>query len=193
MKQSNDLPAGGAMAPPAGRRPGLDGVCRAVDRVNVWLGLFWGYSVILVTLAIIFEVVSRGLFQTGTIWASETTVYLSAMAYLLGGGYALQHRRHVSIDFVYLMFRPRVRRRLDLFAFVFFACYAVTLTWIGGKMAWTSYLQNEGTGTPWDPAIWPVKMAIPLAGLLLLLQGIVNLLRDLGLATARPVEAAPPP
>ena len=193
MKQANDLSAGGAVAPPAGRRSGLDGFCRAVDRVNSWLGLFWGYSVILVTLAILIEVVSRGLFQTGTIWASETTVYLSAMAYLLGGGYALQHRRHVSIDFVYLMFKPRIRRRLDLFAFVFFVCYALTLTWIGGKMAWTSYLQNEGTGTPWDPLIWPVKMAIPLAGLLLLLQGIVNLLRDLGLATARPVEAAPPP
>ena len=48
-------------------------------------------------------------------------------------------------------------------------------------MAWNSFLQSEGTGTPWNPPIWPVKMAIPIAGLLLLLQGIVNLLRDLGM------------
>lgn len=56
------------------------------------------------------------------------------------------------------------------------------LIWVGSTLAWTSFLQAEGTGTPWNPRIWPVKLAIPLAGLLLLLQGIANLLRDLGLA-----------
>lgn len=184
-------PAGGAGAPPAGRGRAADGFCRAVDCVNAWVGLFWGYSIIVVTFAVAWEIVSRNAFDHGTIWANETTIYLSAMAYLLAGGYALQHRRHVAIDFVYMMFHPKARRGLDLFAFVFFLAYAVTLTWIGSKMAWSSYLQNEGTGTPWDPIIWPVKMAIPLAGLLLLLQGIVNLLRDLGLASPRVVESVP--
>ncbi len=191
MSSVTDSPAGGDM-PPAGRRPSLEGFCRAVDRVNAWVGLAWGYAIVLVTIAIMIEIVSRGAFNHGTIWANETTIYLSAVAYLIGGGYALQYRRHVSIDFVYRMFNRRVRRGLDLFSFVFFLAYAGTLTWIGGKMAWKSYLQNEGTGTPWDPVIWPVKMAIPLAGLLLLLQGIVNLMRDLGLASERPVETPPP-
>jgi TRAP-type mannitol/chloroaromatic compound transport system permease small subunit len=49
-------------------------------------------------------------------------------------------------------------------------------------MGWTSLQQGEGTGTPWNPPIWPVKLAIPVAALLLLLQGIANLLRDIGLA-----------
>ena len=49
-------------------------------------------------------------------------------------------------------------------------------------MGWSSFLEGEGTGTPWNPRIWPVKLAIPLAGLLLLLQGISNLLRDLGVS-----------
>lgn len=191
MTSDQPSPAG-AQALPAGPRP-ADGFCRVVDRLNAWVGLFWGYSIVLVTLAIVIEVVSRGAFDHGTIWANETTIYLSAMAYLLAGGFALQFRRHVAIDFVYLMFKPRVRRGFDLFAFVFFLAYALTLTWIGSKMAWTSFQQNEGTGTPWDPIIWPVKMAIPLGGLLLLLQGIVNLLRDFGLATPFKVEQAPAP
>lgn len=191
MTPEQPSPAG-AQALPAGRRP-VDGFCRTIDRINAWAGLFWGYSIVLVTLAIVIEVGGRGFFNRGTIWANETTIYLSAMAYLLGGGYTLQHRRHVSIDFLYLMFKPRVRRGLDIFAFVFFLAYAGTLTWIGSKMAWTSFLQNEGTGTPWDPIIWPVKASIPLAGFLLLLQGIVNLLRDLGFATPRRVEAVPVP
>ena len=52
-------------------------------------------------------------------------------------------------------------------------------------MAWGSFLQSEGTGTPWNPPIWPVKTAIPIAGLLLLLQGIVNLVRELGIVPER--------
>jgi TRAP-type mannitol/chloroaromatic compound transport system permease small subunit len=49
-------------------------------------------------------------------------------------------------------------------------------------MGWMSFQQGEGTGTPWNPPIWPVKLAIPLAALLLLLQGVANLLRDIGIA-----------
>jgi TRAP-type mannitol/chloroaromatic compound transport system permease small subunit len=50
-------------------------------------------------------------------------------------------------------------------------------------MGWTSFQQGEGTGTPWNPPIWPVKLTIPLAALLLLLQGVANMLRDTGLAS----------
>ena len=56
------------------------------------------------------------------------------------------------------------------------------LLWVGTTMGWTSFQQSEGTGTPWNPPIWPVKLAIPLAALLLLLQGLSNLLRDSGVA-----------
>ena len=62
-----------------------------------------------------------------------------------------------------------------------FAVYVGALVWVGSEMAWSSFLQSEGTGTPWNPPIWPVKMAIPIAGLLLLLQGIANLVRELGI------------
>ena len=60
--------------------------------------------------------------------------------------------------------------------------YVGVLIWVGTTMGWTSFQQSEGTGTPWNPPIWPVKFAIPVAALLLLLQGIANLLRDTGFA-----------
>jgi TRAP-type mannitol/chloroaromatic compound transport system permease small subunit len=79
------------------------------------------------------------------------------------------------------MLAPAPKRTADILGFAFFAFYVGALIFIGTQMAWTSYLQSEGTGTPWNPPIWPVKMAIPIAGVLLLLQGFVNLLRDLSL------------
>ena len=153
--------------------------CDVIDEVNRWMGRFWGLSILLVTFAVIYEVVARGVFGRATLWANETTIYLSATAYLIAGGYALQGRMHVRIDVVYATFSPRGRARADLFGFVFFFVYAATLVWIGGEMAWTSFQQAETTGTPWNPPIWPVKAAIPVAGVLLLLQGIANIIRDL--------------
>jgi TRAP-type mannitol/chloroaromatic compound transport system permease small subunit len=102
------------------------------------------------------------------------------MAYLLAGGYALLHRRHVRIDVIYEALSPRTRARLDAFTFVFFLAYMLTLIWFGGSDAWNSFAIGETTSTPWNPVIWPVKAAIPAAGLLLLLQGFSNLFRDLG-------------
>jgi TRAP-type mannitol/chloroaromatic compound transport system permease small subunit len=100
----------------------------------------------------------------------------------MAGGYALLHRAHVRIDVIYERFSPRTRSYLDVITFVFFVLYVGTLVWIGTEIAWKSFLIGETTGSPWNPPIWPVRFAIPIAGLLLLLQGVANLLRDLGIA-----------
>lgn len=163
------------------RHSALVGFCSWIDQINTWVARFWGASIVLVTAAILYEVVARGLFGQATVWANETTVYLSAVTYLLGGGYALLRRGHVRIDLIYGMLTPRTRTVADMIGFVCFALYVGALIWVGSEMAWTSFQQSEGTGTPWNPPIWPVKMAIPIAGLLLLLQGIANLVRELGI------------
>ena len=67
-----------------------------------------------------------------------------------------------------------------VFAVVLFGMPGLTLIWFGGSDAWNSFSIGETTSTPWNPVIWPVKAAIPAAGLLLLLQGFSNLFRDLG-------------
>jgi TRAP-type mannitol/chloroaromatic compound transport system permease small subunit len=158
----------------------LERLCDGIDRLNEWAGLFWGFTIVAVTFAVLYEVVARTVFGKPTDWGNETTIYLSAMAYVIAGGYALLHRRHVRIDVVYEVLKPRTRARLDAFTFIFFAAYVLTLIWYGGVDAWNSFSIGETTSTPWNPVIWPVKAAIPAAGVLLLLQGISNLIRDLG-------------
>ena len=168
----------------AGRRSLADRFCDTVDRINSWVGRFFALSIFVVVLAVLYEVFARTTFGQATIWSNETTIYLSAAAYVIAGGYALAHRRHVRIDVIFDRLSPRMRAKLDLFTFIFFFIYVGALIWAGSALAWTSFLQGEGTGTPWNPRIWPVKFAIPIAGVLLLLQGISNLLRDLGIARA---------
>lgn len=178
MTLAPESAAAGATPP---RRP-VDRFCDAIDRVNSWVGQGFALTIFVVTLVILIEVFARGVVGQATTWANETTIYLSACAYLVSGGYALAHRRHVRIDLIYDRLSAATRARLDLFTFVFFFMYVGALIWVGGTLAWGSFLEGEGTGTPWNPRIWPVKFAIPVAGVLLLLQGIANLLRDLGVA-----------
>ena len=163
-------------------RPVLSAYCRLIDRLNETIGWLLGPMIVFVSAAIVYEVVSRGVFNVATNWVNEAVIYGSSAVYLLVGGYALLHRRHVRIDLIFGMITPRATRILELATLPFLLVYALALIIAGGDLAWTSFLQSEGTGSPWNPRIWPVKMCIPLAGLLLILQAFANLFRDLGLA-----------
>jgi TRAP-type mannitol/chloroaromatic compound transport system permease small subunit len=170
------------------RRPlpdsGLARLFAWVDRVNYVVGTAWALTVLLVTAAVVYEVVARTAFGQPTIWSNEVTIYVSASAYLVAGGYAMLYRQHVRIDVLYLAVSTANQRRLDVATYIFFAAYCLTLMVVGGEQAWTAFLQSETTGTPWNPPIWPVKAMIPVSGVLLLLQGTANLMRDLGFAAA---------
>lgn len=169
------------------RRPlpssGLARLFARVDQINQWVGTAWALTVVIVTAAVCYEVLMRTLFGRPTVWSNEVTIYVSACAYLLAGGYAMLHRQHVRIDVLYIAVSRANQRRLDVATFVFFVAYCLTLIYVGGWQAWDALAIWETTGTPWNPPIWPVKLAIPVSGVLLLAQGTVNLLRDLGYGT----------
>jgi TRAP-type mannitol/chloroaromatic compound transport system permease small subunit len=175
----------------SGHRPGTAGplsrFCDAVDAANYWIGLIAGSSVIVVTLVVVWEVVARTMFGQPTIWSNETSIYLSAMTYLIAGGYGLLYNQHVRIDVLYGSLSERTQTQLDVVMLLFTLGYAGALIWIGGKDFYTAFSQGETTGTPWNPPIWPVKLAIPVAGVLIALQAVVNTLRETGLAPAKEV------
>jgi TRAP-type mannitol/chloroaromatic compound transport system permease small subunit len=173
-------------------KPAIVAFCRHVDRLNEGVCWLFGPVIVFVAAAILYEIILRGAFNVGTIWVSETSVYGTAAVYMLAGGYALLHRRHVRIDLVLSSLAPRLGRQLDVIVLPFLIFYLGVLIVVGGNMAWTSFLQGEGTGTPWNPPIWTIKACIPISGVLLLIQTFSNLFRDLGLAPApTPTSAAP--
>ncbi len=156
----------------------MDRFFKAVDRINDWCGWLVGFQIVLIVGVIVYEVVARYGLNSPTVWANELMIYITAVAYLLGGGYALLHRRHVTVDVLYARFPLRVRAWLDLLTLGFFLLYLGALIWAGGVWALDSIKGGETTGTPWNPPIWPVKLAIPVAAILVLLQGIANVVRD---------------
>lgn len=151
---------------------------RSVNLLNEWVGRLVGFAILGVVVVILREIIARHVFNAPSLWADETMTYLAGMCYVLAGGYTLRHRRHVIVDLLYAGWSPQRRLAADMFTFVLFALYAGTLIWFGWKFAWPSFVGSETTGTLWSPPIWPIKFCIPIAGLLLLLQAIANLLHD---------------
>ena len=174
---------GAAAASPRRVAPLADRFCDAIDRLNFWVGRFWALAIFVVTFAVLYEVVARTAFGQPTLWSNETTVYLSAVAYLIGGGYALLYRRHVRIDLIYDRLSPRTRARLDV----------VTLRLLP-DLRRRAGLGRHHDGLDLVPAErgHRARRGTRRSGrsssrsrspaLLLLLQGIANLLRDLGVA-----------
>jgi TRAP-type mannitol/chloroaromatic compound transport system permease small subunit len=78
------------------------------------------------------------------------------------------------------MLGVRTRRILRLVVhFPLILFFSATLTYMGAEYAWTSFRMWERSYSAWAPLVWPVKMMLPLGGLLLGLQAVSDFLRDL--------------
>jgi len=150
-----------------------------MDALSIWSGNIVSVINPVVVFFVVYEIFLRFVFNAPTIWANESTVYLSAIGYLMGGAYALYYRAHVSVDMLYLRFSPRTRAILNVITFFFTLIYLGALVWVGSKYAFESLKIREATGSPWNPPVYPLKIAIPVGSFLLLLQAIANFLRDL--------------
>lgn len=154
-------------------------VLNLIDKVNENGGRIVSILIAALIGVVVFEVVMRYGLNSPTEWGYETTYFIFGAYVVLGGGYTLLHKAHVSVDVLYSRFSPRTQAIVDLITALPFFFFVVVLLWMGGDYAWHAVEVKQTSGTPWNPIIWPVKMVIPLGALLLLLQGAAKFARDL--------------
>ena len=150
-----------------------------VDKVNEWTGKSFGYVVLALTFMLLFEVISRYFFNRPTMWVSEVSQFLSGVYMLIVGGYVLLHNSHVRIDILWSRFSRRNQAIIDLFTSGFFFLFIISLLIEAGRRTWLSILALEVSPSVWRPPIWPVKILVVVAALLLFLQGTAKFIRDL--------------
>lgn len=150
-----------------------------IDRISEWFGKIVSFMVPSVIAITVWEVIMRYIFNRPTIWVHETSEHLFAFSFLLGGAYTLLKGGHVRVDVLYLRFSPKGQMILNLFDSIFFFLFIGLLLWQGGEMAWESVSLLERSQSPWGPYIFHVILAVPVAALLMLLQGLAMFIRDL--------------
>jgi TRAP-type mannitol/chloroaromatic compound transport system permease small subunit len=104
---------------------------------------------------------------------------------MMGGTYTLYHDKHISVDMVYSRFSPRGRAILDLITFPLFCIFTGLLLWTGADYALRAIMLEEGSGSAWNPPIWPIRIVIPVGASLMLLLGLAKFIRNLVIIVGR--------
>lgn len=149
-----------------------------IDRISEWAAKSIAYFIILAVGLVVSEVILRYAFDAPTIWGTELIIYLAATTYLIGGGYVLSLREHVRVDILYARLTSRMQAILDLVTSPLLFLFAGALLWAGVEWVWEDIIAWNTSGSAWNPPIFPAKMAIPLAGFFMVLQGLARLIRD---------------
>ena len=150
-----------------------------VDKVSTWLGQAFAWLIVSLTLLITWEVYSRYVINHPHAWAFDTMIMMYGTLFMMAGAYTLSKNGHVRGDVLYGFFPPRLQAGLDLALFIcFFIPGVVALAWAGYVYAGESWAINEHSNiTSEGPPVYPFKTIIPIAGAILLAQGIVEIMR----------------
>ena len=151
----------------------------AVDGISTWVGKLAAWLIIILMAVVCIEVFKRYMLNAPTAWIFDAENMLYGSLFMLAGAYTLAQNAHVRGDFLYSSMRPRVQAWLDLALYgVFFVPGIAALIYAGYFYAHDSFSINEhSTVTAEGPPVWPFKYVIPIAGALVMMQGLVEIAR----------------
>ena len=151
----------------------------AVDKLSTVIGQAFSWLIVVLTLLITWEVFSRYALDNPHPWAFDVMSMLYGSVFMMAGAYTLSKNGHVRGDVLYGFFPPRLQAGLDLALYIlFFIPGVVAMAWAGYNFAAESWAINEHSNiTANGPPVYPFKTIIPIAGAILLAQGLVEIIR----------------
>ena len=151
----------------------------AIEGLSVWVGRSFGWCILILTFSVSYEVFVRYALNAPTVWAFDMMVQMYGALFLMAGPYALAQDTHVRGDVVYRLFPVRWQARIDFVLYLlFFFPGMLALFWYGAEIASDSWRYKEVSwNSPARIQIYFFKTLIPVAGFLLILQGIAELMR----------------
>lgn len=132
---------------------------------------------LLIVPMMLYAVTMRYVFDAPSPWATELSLMLFGPYFLLGGPYLLHTRGHVNMDLVERYVSPRTRRLFQIVNYPIIILFCLILLFYAVPYAVDSFRYRETSFSTWNPQVWPIKLAIPAALLLMGLQAIAEWLR----------------
>lgn len=152
---------------------------RFADLLSAWFGKAFAWLIILMAFGVGYEVFVRYVLNSPTVWALDVSFMMYGTLFMMAGAYTLSKDGHVRGDFLYRTWSPRTQAKVDLtLYFLFFFPGVLALILAGWKYAVRSWGYGEvSINSPTGIPIYQYKSVIVAAGVLLLIQGIAQVMR----------------
>jgi TRAP-type mannitol/chloroaromatic compound transport system permease small subunit len=150
-----------------------------IDTFSTWVGKSFAWLILVLTFGISYEVFVRYVLRAPTTWAFDFSYINYGALFLMAGAYTLMRNGHVRADVLYRLWKPRTQASFDLTLYILFFMPAVlAFIYAGWPYAMMSVRFKEvSIFSPAGIPIFPLKMLIPVAGVMLLIQGIAEIIR----------------
>jgi TRAP-type mannitol/chloroaromatic compound transport system permease small subunit len=164
--------------------PAVRSLVRVIDTMSDWWGRIVCWIIVPLMLGTTYEVIVRYAFNAPTIWAYDLSYMLYGSHFMLGAGYTLLKGGHIRTDIFYQNWSPRTQGTVDaLLYLLFFFPGMIFFFWMGGQEALHSWSIGERSdASPWRPIVYPLKMVLPATAILILIQGVSELIKSTHLA-----------
>jgi len=156
----------------------LRSLIHAADRLSAFIGKAFSWLIVALMIVVCAEVFKRYALNAPTAWIYDANNMMYGTLFMMCGAYALSQDAHVRGDFLYGNMRPRTQAAFDLVLYIAFFLPGIgALTWAGWDYFRVSLAMNEQTFNATPLPLYPFKFMIPLAGGVLMLQGIAEIIR----------------
>jgi TRAP-type mannitol/chloroaromatic compound transport system permease small subunit len=149
------------------------------DHISTWAGKTAAWLIMLLMFTVCIEVFKRYVLNMPTAWIFDATNMMYGTLFMLCGAYTLAQDAHVRGDFLYSSMQPRTQATLDLVLYImFFIPGIIALVYAGYDYASYSWTINEHSNvTANGPPVYQFKTIIPIAGVLVMIQGLAEIAR----------------
>ncbi len=155
----------------------------AIDRLTYHLARIASFAYA-ISIAVTIYDVSSDVISVPTVWVYDVVTTAIAVAFLIGGSYALQRREHIQITALFDRYPPHLKLVCDAVGYAGTLIYFFAFAWLAFRLAHTAVVDWEVGGSAWGkPTPVVVKVTMLLGILLMIAQGLSNLrevLRELG-------------
>ena len=170
-------------------------ITAAIDLTNNWVGRLICLLMIPLIAVVVIEVFSRNTFSVlvnngwgdlarslglgPTVFAYDISRMIAGVLFMAAAGYGLMRGVHIRADFLYRNWSDKTQATVDALLYLAFFLPSMALfTWISTEFFIVAYTTGETAfDSTWSPVLWPARIAMPIGGALLFLQGFPELFR----------------
>lgn len=159
----------------------LRNIIRISDYISEWSGRLLSWLIGVLVLLLVYETFMRYFFHINVAWVYDVSYMLGGTAIAIGASMALKNGKHVRVDIFYARLSLNKRAMMDIVLGCILFIPLMYVAFINSyESAYVSWVRKEHIMSGnWRPPIYPLKMAIPITFLLLLIQGIGEIAKNL--------------